>query len=302
MHEVQMEKYEFVGHNEDQAIEDIDLHELQQYVNQCNVLAEKIAESVGEKAFQKGETSSEAVHRIVNTTVSDSQTLLNLLINLYKSVFDENGNPVNNAKVNELIVRRILMTARTSDEQRSQYDLALDRMNAIQSNERLLRSLLDIVNENGQRNISIAEVNPSSSVLAPAILHNMGFYFHYPLVVDYSVVTPDLKSLPQDIQESGYQFLEWDTSKTNLPTLSAPVDLLIYKDSANDLTEVNFESLCAQLANNVRDNGFLLAVFRSRFSAAETLIAHLSGKASLVSDCHSIISSTLQINKSQVKR
>ena len=266
-----MEKYQFVPNDEDNAIEDIDAQQLRQYINDCDLLAKKIAESFERKAQTNNGLNNEKLFELINKNIESNETLLNSLTNLYKSVFDENGNPVNNQNINENILRKIL---NNPSNESTEYDLSFDKLNKIETNGRLMRSILDIVNENNQRNISIAELNASHSLMAPEVLHNMGFFFHYPLVVDYTIATNDVKGLSQDVQKSGYQFVEWDTSKANLPTLSAPVDLLLYKDCLNQTLE---ESVFSELATNVKDNGFLLAVFRTQLSSAEHILNQLTG-------------------------
>ena len=264
-----MEKYEFVANNEDTAVEAIDAQQLRQYIKDCDLLAQKIAESIEQKT--NNGINIEKLSEVLNRQPDNNQTLLNLLINLYKNVFDENRNPIvsNKTKVREIL--------NNLSNESLEYDLSFDALNKIGSNGRLMRSILDIVNENNQRNISITELNPTPSIMAAEVLHNMGYFFHYPLVVDYTIATKGVKELPQDIQQSGYKLVEWDVTKSSLPTLSAQVELLVYRDSINDLPELNSESLVAEISANVKDNGFLLAVFRTQLSSAETLLNQLMG-------------------------
>jgi hypothetical protein len=214
------------------------------------------------------DNNNEKLNKLLKLPNNDNQILLKLLISLYQSIFDENGNLVNERIINEESIKKLI--------NENNYDLSLDILNLTSTNGRLMRSILDIVNENNQRNISIAEVNSGNGIMAKDVLYNMGFFFHYPLVVDYTIANNNIKNLPQDLQNSGYHLINWDRTKTNFPTLSAPVDLLIYKDST-DFWDLNFESFSSELYNYVRDGGFLLGIFRTKLSSAERLLNQFSG-------------------------
>ncbi len=269
MRGVQMEKYEFVPNIEDNAIEEINAKELTDYISSCDMIALKLSKIFKKLDNQNNkDNNNEKLNKLLKLPNNDNQILLKLLISLYQSIFDENGNLVNERIINEESIKKLI--------NENNYDLSLDILNLTSTNGRLMRSILDIVNENNQRNISIAEVNSGNGIMAKDVLYNMGFFFHYPLVVDYTIANNNIKNLPQDLQNSGYHLINWDRTKTNFPTLSAPVDLLIYKDST-DFWDLNFESFSSELYNYVRDGGFLLGIFRTKLSSAERLLNQFSG-------------------------
>ena len=113
--------------------------------------------------------------------------------------------------------------------------------------------------------------------MAKDLLHNMGYFFHYPLVVDYTVATKDSKSLPKDVKNAGYQLVDWNASSSTLPTIEAPADLFVYKDTS-ELNNMNWQVFAKEVADNVKEGGFLFAVFRSTLCKAESLLSHLTGK------------------------
>lgn len=112
----------------------------------------------------------------------------------------------------------------------------------------------------------------------------MGYFFHYPLVVDYLVATKDPKALPKEIQNAGYQVVNWNATTSTLPTIEAPADLFVYKDSL-ELNKINWQVLATNVANNVKEGGFLFAVFRSNLCKAESLLRHLAGKGPSLYRC-----------------
>lgn len=111
------------------------------------------------------------------------------------------------------------------------------------------------------------------------LLQHMGYFFHYPLVVDCVLATKDSKALPKEVQNAGYQLVDWNISNSTLPTIEAPADLLVYKDSP-ELAKMNLKTFAKDVANNVKEGGFLFAVFRSKLCKAETLLNHITGKIS----------------------
>src|SRR5699024_4642044 len=131
MRDVKMEKYEFVPFNEPSAIEDVDAKELQQYIEECNLVADRLA-----AVLQKGETSKAGGERfsaILRKPLAENQVLLKLLVALYRSVIDENGNLLDKTLSGELVRQTI---------EANNLDLAQDMLNAVSKNGRLMRSSL----------------------------------------------------------------------------------------------------------------------------------------------------------------
>ncbi|CAG2111003.1 unnamed protein product [Medioppia subpectinata] len=259
MHEVQMEKYEWVPHTEDQAIEAPDAQRLRKYISDCNLLVDKISDSLGAdynqtkrnlfiKSDDKRNSLSALIARLSDTTGADEEVVLRLLFNLHNTLFDENGNSVGaDSKAMVGLCRKFLA------DNGLQYDLSLDLLNKVHSNGRLMRSVLDIVNENNQRQIAVAELNIGRAIMAPAVLYNMGFFFHYPLVVVICYRWP-------------LQF------RCNL---RGHLDD-IYRDRVGDVATASFEALVADMAGSVKESGFLFAVFRTQLAPADSLLFQLS--------------------------
>ncbi|XP_054154671.1 fatty acid synthase-like isoform X2 [Oppia nitens] len=306
MHDVQMEKYQWVANDEDRAIEEVDRRRLTQYIDDCNVFVRKIAECLGNDmvvnvaesdADNNNDQLAKLLNRLNGTTDNtgaaadnnNSEVLLRTLNGLYRTVYDVNGNPVtDDLKQRRQLLKQYLSSTNQSVDSCLQVEEDL-LDSAGHTNMRLMRSMLDIVNENNQRQISIAELNTGSGtgIMAADVLHSMGYFFHYPLVVDYTVATPDPKSLPDDVQSKGYRLVDWDVSssssgagaKLGCPTLEAPVDLLIYRDSYTAIADTAaIESLVADMSRSaaVKDNGFLFALFRQQLSPADQLINQLT--------------------------
>lgn len=131
MRDVKMEKYEFVPFNEPSAIEDVDSRELQQYIDQCNLVTERIT-SVLQKGSTSAQEQSDKLAAILRAPLAEAQVLLKLLVALYKAVFDENGNIV--GKPTAQLVRKII--------EENSLNLSQDLLNSVTKNSRLMRSTL----------------------------------------------------------------------------------------------------------------------------------------------------------------
>jgi hypothetical protein len=96
----------------------------------------------------------------------------------------------------------------------------------------------------------------------------------YPIAVDYVLVNNSIENLSEDFKNKSYKLLEWNLNECNFPKDLQPVDLLVYRDSYN-LWHLKLDSYLQEIYGKVRDKGFLLAVFRNKFTSPEILLNQL---------------------------
>lgn len=137
--------------------------------------------------------------------------------------------------------------------------------------------MTDIVNENGIRTMNILEANYSGSVAIKDLLQHMGNFFHYPLVVEYVLATRDSKTIAETLKPAGATVVDWDVSKSKLPTLDTVADLLIYRETPETAKAIDMATFSTDMATNVKENGFVLAMFRSKLTKAERYVHSLTG-------------------------
>lgn len=130
MRDVKMEKYEFIPFDEQQAIEPVDVKTINDYVEDCNLLVDRLASPTN----RIGKESTDRLATILRRTLSSDQALLKLLVTLYKKTFDENGNLIHSSKLNGQTVTDVLR-----DEQ---LDLTFDQLNTCYKNGRMMRAIL----------------------------------------------------------------------------------------------------------------------------------------------------------------
>lgn len=265
MENVKMEKYEFVPFDESMAIESIDFNELNDYAQNCETLAEVIKQAGKQSTI----IFNDQLNNILKQKPNDNQVLLNILIQFYRTIIDENNNVIGDGKINWPMAQKIIGE--------NKYDLSKDILNCCHKNGRLLRSTLDVVNENSLRNITIVEANYTGQIMIDNVISSMSAYFHYPLVVDYLLTTKSIKNVPENLQKSNNKLINWDNAdNSKLPLIESPADLFLFKDSF-DLFHINLELFTKELFANIKEGGFLFAVFRSKIFNAEKMIYNFLG-------------------------
>lgn len=130
MRDVKMEKYEFIPFDEQQAIESVDAKMLNDYVEDCNLLVDRLASP----ANRLGKEAADRLASILRRTLSGEQVLLKLLVTLYKKTFDENGNLIQASKLNAQTIAKVL--------QDEQLDLTFDQLSTCFKNGRMMRATL----------------------------------------------------------------------------------------------------------------------------------------------------------------
>ena len=132
MRDVKLEKYEFVPFQEQKAIETVDYNELEQYIKDCDTMARSIILAGNKLSTQR--IIDENIARILNQNLSSEQILLNVLVNCFKCIVDENGNIIGDGILNWPTVQKIVIE--------NGFDLSQDCLNTCHKNGRLIRSSL----------------------------------------------------------------------------------------------------------------------------------------------------------------
>lgn len=133
MRDVKMEKYEFVPFTEVGAIEDVDAKELQVYIYACNMVADRLA-----ALLPKGDSSGKggSIAAILHRPRAENEVLLKLLVEMYKSVVDENGNSLGQ-NISADLVQKIVES--------NKLDFDKDLLNSVTKNGRIIRSSLGTI-------------------------------------------------------------------------------------------------------------------------------------------------------------
>ena len=196
----------------------------------------------------------------------ETHVMFNILYELYKSATDENQNLTPDKLKNFINDYK-----KKSNE--LQKDMALD----MTLNEKLIRSLTDIVSENNvpKKEVKVTEINLSSNYFVKEVEQNMAFFQVLPTNVDYNLIVKSKEDVSENFREKS---TVWDI-KDGFQLKSS--DLIILRDT-QELWELSLENLFKQINDSINGNGFLLTVARFQLTEPElALNSVLNGKKSI---------------------
>ena len=196
----------------------------------------------------------------------ETHVLFNIFYELYKSMKDENQN-ITPDKLKTYI----------NEIQSKSIDLQKDIINDMTLNEKLIRSLTDIVSENNvpKKEVKVTEINLSRKLLAEAIEKNMSFFQMTPTFVNYNLILESKEDISENFKEMS---TIWDI-KDEIQIKTS--DLIILRDS-QELWELSLEKLMKQINDSINGNGFLLTVAKYQLTEPElALNSVLNGKKNI---------------------
>ena len=202
--------------------------------------------------------------------IKEEHILLKLLTELSKRCVEENQNIDTNEILNNLFSK-------------PEFDLSLDVINQVSSNERLFRSLLDIVSENyvPKKEIKVLELNQTKALMAEEVDNYLSTYHIYPIDVNYTIAVQSLDSIPEEYKQKAFKTIEWKASNSSVFPSNAPTaDLIVYKDSY-DLWQIDVEKHLKGTYDSLSDKGFLLTLFRYQLTEPEMALNQMNGKRNL---------------------
>jgi fatty acid synthase len=200
----------------------------------------------------------------------EEHVLLKIFNRILSSPKDENENLLIKEKDNHL--KRI----RDYILNKSEFDSTKDIVNQVSKNERFIRPLLDIVSENiiPRKEIKVLEINLSNAIMAIDVYNYLASAAIYPIVVGYTIVSNSIQNLNEDLKNKDYELLEWNPNEIPFPDNIQSADLLVYRDIRN-LWDLKLDDFLQEIYGKVKDKGFLLTVFRYKFTAPEVVLNRL---------------------------
>lgn len=145
------------------------------------------------------------------------------------------------------------------------YDLANDMLTLMQTNERMLRPLLDAVLENqvDRNNIKILEVNPSLYIFAPRILNLIKMSYVGNLNFDYTYANSGVQVASDEVRALNMKTLEWNRSTNAFITDMNTIDLLLYRLTNSTMATWDGRKQLEAFYDALKVNGFLMVLVRS---------------------------------------
>ena len=253
-----LEKYTFVANNEELALSQSDIAELEEYTRVCATLAASVLRKGGkndEAAKVLGSNKEAPAELIAKYTElpSDEHVLLTALDELVKSAKITPGNLQEN-------LSRVT--------QKYAKELSKDILNNTVTRERFLRPLLDLVCENIGHSLSALEINSTCGTFAQEVSTYASINR---ASLDYTLAHPSpsqLTGISEDVN-----VIEWNQNK--LPVEVASQDLVIYKDASTGVGLTNgigIQTVLESINLVTKENGFVLTFIRDKMSPLEALV------------------------------
>jgi fatty acid synthase len=202
--------------------------------------------------------------------IKEEHVMLKVLDKILNSCKDENENFYKTLSDTKL--KEIMNNIRNDTE----CDLSRDIVNQVSKNERFIRPLLDIVSENNvpKKEIKVLEINLSNAVMALETDHYLASNQIYPINVDYTIAQNSIEKLNEDYKNKSFKLIEWDHMKTSFPSGISTMDVIIFKDS-QELWDLDLYENLKEIYNKIANKGFLLSVFRYKFTEPELVLNHI---------------------------
>ena len=207
---------------------------------------------------------------------NEDQIMLKVLFKLNDCLSDENKNlSIGSAKEN---INKIM----TDLSKKPEYDLSKDVIHQISKNECLIRSLLDIVSENNvpKKEIKVLEINLTNSLLAKEVDNHLASAAIYPIDVNYTIALKSTDGTTDDIKDGSFLLNEWNPKNSDFPTNLSTMNLIILRDCP-ELWHLKLESLIQEMHDSILEKGFLLCVFRCKYTEPELSLNSMNGKKHL---------------------
>ena len=275
---LRFEKYEFVPYYEQNAIENYNRNELITYLNVCTAICKQILEKTKFNFKTDGFTNNlkniQINQKIIDEMtmeISEEHTLLNSLYSVLGNVNDVNKNVI---ECNELA------DDLREKSQKFEFDVTKDIVNLVGKNERLIRPLLDTVNENVNplKELRVLEINATNGIIGVDIAQLLVETFIVPIAVEYTIAHNDpekIKTLKELENIGDYNIVEWIHFNSDFPeNVKDSVNFIIHRDSYQ-LWDIDLNNYFSSALKLLKENGFLLAVFRSKITAPEIIYNEL---------------------------
>ncbi|CAG2103413.1 unnamed protein product [Medioppia subpectinata] len=259
-----LDSAEFCANHDNHAIDDCLSVALSKYLEVCNSMSAKIKQLCAKemKCDFNYQRFNDEVLQELRSENTENHVMFRTFDKLLAEVVDKNRNELNDREVAKML---------DEIQTNSEYDLSKDLVNQIQKNERMIRVLVDIVCENYVTNsdINITEINMTNSFMAKDVEQIVTYFRINPFEVDYKLIVKSKQSVNEMYKQRA---TEWQL-KDNIPLKLS--HLVIMRDS-QDLWQIDLTKFTQDLFDSINSNGFLLSIFRYKFTEPEIAFMSLT--------------------------
>ena len=263
---LRLETYEFIPYNQDNVIDSYYRNEMLKYLDICSAICKQIHEKYKLKNNIINNLRIKIRQKLVDEmtmNISKDHTLLNILSSVLNDQLDFNNNIELANDLKEKIGKL-------------EFDVSKDIINLVGRNERLIRPLLDTINENinPMKELKVIELNTTNGIIGVDILQNLMETFIIPVAIEYTIAhkQAENESIKGFDKIQDFNIVKWNS---DFPELNKnDFNLIIHHDS-HELWNINLENYIKSTSKIINENGFLLGIFRSKITTPEIILNDL---------------------------
>ncbi|XP_054161233.1 fatty acid synthase-like [Oppia nitens] len=170
----------------------------------------------------------------------------------------------------------------TDLQMQPEFDMNMDVINQVSTNEHLIRTLLDIVSENyvPKKEIKVLEINVTNALMAQEIDNHLAHAAIYPIDVNYTIATKCIDNINDEYKNKSFKLTEWDYKSSAFPSDISQLELIVMKDT-QDLKDVKLDVYLQEAYDAIVSKGFLLSVFKYKYTEPELLLNSMNGRKNM---------------------
>ena len=247
-----LERYEHIPYIEE-SVSTLDNEaeaKLKQYIMVCDQLSRYLVVNNNMKPEAKLLPLSDNMFKLFNryyqeseNNQSNSYQLFMLLKDLLDMKLEKEDEGEKFTISNYIDASKFNSDGTINSEIMAKYVLSNDMIALMQTNERLVRPLLDTVleNHNDRSNIRIMEINPSINLFMSQIVHYLKSSFVGNLNIDYTYANTGSQIVSKEMEGLNLKSVEWNRTTNSFLNDLNSLDLIIYRLTDSTIVEWKIE-------------------------------------------------------------
>lgn len=154
----------------------------------------------------------------------------------------------------------------------TKHDLSADLVVLLQTNERLVRPLIDTVLENSsdRNNLKMVEVNPAQYLYAWRIVQLIKTSYVGNLNIDYTYANTGTQILNKELESLNMKSIEWNLSTNSFINDINTIDLILYRLTDGVVENWSIDRQLESFYDALKENGFLMVIARNDLNKMES--------------------------------
>ena len=167
-----------------------------EYIKVCSTVANKINKS---RDVSNYDVNDEMVNEYTRDPKED-HVLLKVLTEVQKQTVDKNQNLIE-SEIKEVVSKLL---------EKPENDVSGDVISQVSKNERLIRSLLDIISENNvpKKEIKVFEINLTNALIADEVDNHFASAAIYPIDVDYNITVKSVDNVHDELKKKSFKITQ----------------------------------------------------------------------------------------------